>query len=169
MPGARTLRCAAHRSVRSTGGLAPPARACSGVTRRPFGWWPDWLAGFSQGLCRYASRACSGSASPDEFSSREELTARSGHLAGRQGPMQQTNAGRGAAERAGWVLLHGRPHQLRTGHLVVLDRHGDASRAAHQARLRRQHGSFSKASGIWLAGRCETPPQHAPAARTSKG
>ena len=44
MPGARTLRCAAHRSVRSTGGLAPPARACSGVTRRPMydvTGWPD--------------------------------------------------------------------------------------------------------------------------------
>ena len=35
--------------------------------------------------------------------------------------------------------------------------------------VRRQHGSFSRATGPWLAGRCETPPQHAPAARTSKG
>ena len=82
MPGERTLRCAAHRSVRSTGGLAPPARACSGIAQRPLINPTDW-PGCSQGICRYASRACSGSASPDEVSSREKLTARSGHLAGR--------------------------------------------------------------------------------------
>ena len=39
-------------------------------------------------------------------------------------PKQQTNAGRGAAERAGGVPLHGRPHQLKTGRLARLDRQG---------------------------------------------
>ena len=117
MPGARTLRCAAHRSVRSTGGLAPPARACSGITRRPLaGDLTGWPAN-RQGLCRYASRACSGSAAPAGVSTRRErLTAMPGHQAGKAPSNRRTlagvqqsgpegcsyTAGRISSERATW-------------------------------------------------------------------
>ena len=165
MPGARTLRCAAHRSVRSTGGLAPPARACSGIAQRPLIDPTDW-PGCSQGICRYASRACSGSASPTRSAAGKNSLL--GQATWQAGHLQLANVGRGAAERAGRVPLHSRPHQLRTGYLAVLDRKGGKQVCSPNA-VRRQHRSFSRASGIWLAGRCETPPQHAPTARTSKG
>ena len=79
---APALGCLGPRPLESY--APPPTHSRSGITRRPLaGGLTGWPA-YSQGLCSYASRACSGSAAPAGVSTRRErLTAMPGQQAGK--------------------------------------------------------------------------------------
>jgi hypothetical protein len=67
--------------------------------------WPA----YSPGLCRYASRACSGYAAPAGVSTRRErLTAMPGHQAGKAPSNRPTLAGMQQSEPAGCRYTAGR-------------------------------------------------------------
>jgi hypothetical protein len=74
----------------------------------------------------------------------------------------------------GWGLLQ-RPlagQLLIRGHTIRASRispQGLAKQRLSSGAVAAQHGSAGRASGAWLAGRRETPPQHAPAARAGQG
>jgi hypothetical protein len=108
---------------RPAGGLRPSTHSrLLGDYAAAFGWWPDWLAGKQPRPMPLRLSRLLGLRGSGRGEHQKGKTHSHARPPGRQGPKQQTNAGRGAAERAGRVPLHGRPHQLRTGRLAVLDR-----------------------------------------------
>ena len=162
---APALGCLGPRPAR---GLRPSTHSrLLGDYAAAFGWWPDWLAGKQPRPVPLRLSRLLGLRSSGRGEHQKGKTHRNARPSGRWA--KATDQRWPGCSRAGRQVAATRQATSAKNGPLGSPRSQGAEQVCSPDAVRRQHGSFSRATGRWLAGRCETPPQHAPTARTSKG